>query len=53
MSVNGPYSRPLARISAEDITPFTASVRQEWVAKYAKDFDSQALFDFTVALFAE
>ncbi|WP_207061914.1 TRAP transporter substrate-binding protein DctP [Motiliproteus sp. SC1-56] len=29
------------------------SVRQEWVKKYAGQFDAQALFDFTANLFAE
>lgn len=29
------------------------SVRQEWVAEYAKQFDAKALFDFTQALFQQ
>lgn len=29
------------------------SVRNEWVDKYAKDFNSKELFDFTAALFAK
>jgi TRAP-type C4-dicarboxylate transport system substrate-binding protein len=29
------------------------SVRQEWVANHAADFDSRALFEFTAALFAK
>jgi TRAP-type C4-dicarboxylate transport system substrate-binding protein len=29
------------------------SVRNDWVTKHAEQFDSQALFDFTAALFAE
>lgn len=29
------------------------SVRQEWIAKYNKDFDAKALFDFTSAQFAK
>lgn len=29
------------------------SVRQEWIEKYAGKFDSQALFDFTAAQFAQ
>ena len=29
------------------------SVRQEWIAKYSKDFDAKALFDFTSAQFAK
>jgi TRAP-type C4-dicarboxylate transport system substrate-binding protein len=29
------------------------SVRQEWVKKYSKKFDSKALFDFTEALFKQ
>ena len=40
------------RLTAE-LNALAESVRKEWVAKYAKDLDSQALFDFTVALFAK
>jgi len=36
-----------------ELNGLAESVRTEWVAKHAKDFDSKALFDFTSALFAE
>ena len=36
-----------------ELNGLAESVRTEWVAKYAKDFDSKALFDFTSALFAK
>lgn len=34
-----------------ELNKLAESVRQDWVKAYAKDFDSQALFDFTAALF--
>jgi len=36
-----------------ELNQLAESVRKEWVAKYAKDFDSKALFDYTSALFAK
>jgi len=33
------------------LNELAASVREDWVKKYAGDFDSQALFDFTEALY--
>lgn len=36
-----------------ELNKLADSVRQEWVAKYQKDFDAKALFDFTAALFAK
>jgi TRAP-type C4-dicarboxylate transport system substrate-binding protein len=36
-----------------ELNSLAKSVRDEWVAKYAKDFDSQALFDVTAAAFAK
>lgn len=35
------------------LNELAASVRDEWVEKYADKFDSKALFDFTAQLFAE
>ncbi len=35
----------------EKLNELAASVRADWVKKYAGDFDSQALFDFTEALY--
>ena len=37
----------------EELNTLAQSVREEWIAKYSKDFDSQALFDVTAALFAK
>ena len=37
----------------DELNKLAGSVRQEWVAKYAKEFDSQELFDYTAALFAK
>jgi len=34
-----------------ELNELAASVREEWVKKYADQFDSQQLFDFTAALF--
>ena len=36
-----------------ELNTLAESVRAEWVAKNAKDFDSKALFDFTAALYAK
>ncbi len=36
-----------------ELNQLAASVRAEWVETYAKHFNSQALFDFTAALFNE
>jgi len=36
-----------------ELNKLAASVREDWVKKYASKFDSQALFDFTAKLFAE
>ena len=35
------------------LNELAASVREDWVKKYAEDFDSRALFDYTEALFSE
>lgn len=35
------------------LNELAASVREDWVKKYAGDFDSQALFDFTEALYKQ
>ncbi len=35
----------------EELDKLAESVRSEWVKKYAKSFDSQALFDYTEKLF--
>ena len=62
-NTTGPYQAAVKQAGLAEVT-FSAeqtaelnalaeSVRQEWVAKYAKDFDAQALFDVTVALFAK
>ena len=37
----------------QKLNKLSASVRNEWVEKYAKKFDSKALFDFTQALFQQ
>ncbi len=34
-----------------ELNDLSESVRQEWIAKYSKDFDAKALFEFTAALF--
>ena len=36
-----------------ELNALAESVRQEWINNYSEDFDAQALFDFTAALFAE
>ncbi|MCP3866563.1 MAG: C4-dicarboxylate ABC transporter substrate-binding protein [Gammaproteobacteria bacterium] len=36
-----------------ELNKLAESVRKEWIAQYASDFDSQALFDFTSALFSK
>jgi TRAP-type C4-dicarboxylate transport system substrate-binding protein len=36
-----------------ELNSLAASVRDDWVAKYQKQFDAKALFDFTAALFAQ
>jgi TRAP-type C4-dicarboxylate transport system substrate-binding protein len=36
-----------------ELNALSESVRNEWVENHRKDFDAQALFDFTAALFAE
>lgn len=36
-----------------ELNTLAESVRQEWVAKYAKKFDAKTLFDFTAALFKQ
>ena len=36
-----------------ELNGLAESVRQEWIAKYSKDFDAKALFDFTAELFAQ
>ncbi len=36
-----------------ELNELAQSVRQDWIKKYADQFDSQTLFDFTAALFAE
>ena len=36
-----------------ELNSLADSVRQEWVAKYSKDFDAKALFAFTADLFAK
>ncbi|MCW9079375.1 MAG: TRAP transporter substrate-binding protein DctP [Gammaproteobacteria bacterium] len=36
-----------------ELNTLAESVREEWVANNAKDFDSKALFEFTAALFAK
>jgi TRAP-type C4-dicarboxylate transport system substrate-binding protein len=35
-----------------ELNKLSESVRAEWIKKYAENFDSQALFDFTADLFA-
>jgi TRAP-type C4-dicarboxylate transport system substrate-binding protein len=36
-----------------ELNKLAASVREDWVKKYASKFDSKALFEFTQALFAQ
>lgn len=36
-----------------ELNNLAASVREDWVKKYASQFDSKKLFDFTAALFSE
>lgn len=36
-----------------ELNDLAESVRQDWVAKYSKDFDAKALFDFTEKLFKQ
>ena len=36
-----------------ELNGLSESVRQEWIAKYSKEFDAKSLFDFTAGLFAE
>lgn len=36
-----------------ELNKLADSVRQEWIANNSKNFDAQALFDFTAGLFAE
>ncbi len=36
-----------------ELNELAASVREDWVKKYSSQFDAQALFDFTQALFNE
>lgn len=36
-----------------ELNSLAESVRQDWIKKYSKDFDAQALFDFTLALYNE
>ena len=36
-----------------ELNRLAESVRNDWVKKYAKNFDSRALFDFTAKLYAE
>ena len=36
-----------------ELNRLAESVRNDWVKKYAKNFDSRALFDFTTKLYAE
>ncbi|MEH6651799.1 MAG: TRAP transporter substrate-binding protein DctP [Motiliproteus sp.] len=36
-----------------ELNQLAGSVREEWVAKYAEEFDSKELFDYTAALFAK
>lgn len=36
-----------------ELNELSESVRQDWIEQYSGDFDAQALFDFTAALFAE
>lgn len=36
-----------------ELNDLAASVRDDWVKKYASEFDSKALFDFTAAQFAK
>ena len=36
-----------------ELNKLAASVREDWVKKYAGQFDSKKLFDFTAALFSE
>lgn len=40
-------------VQTAELNKLAASVREDWVKKYASQFDSQALFDFTQALFAK
>ena len=37
----------------DELNRLSASVRDDWVKKYAGDFDAQALFDFTARLYAQ
>ena len=46
----------MVTFSEEDTTKLNelaVSVREDWVKKYAGDFDSKALYDFTEALFSQ
>jgi TRAP-type C4-dicarboxylate transport system substrate-binding protein len=36
-----------------ELNELAASVREEWIKKYASEFDSKALFEFTEALFSK
>jgi TRAP-type C4-dicarboxylate transport system substrate-binding protein len=36
-----------------ELNQLAESVRQEWIAKYSKDFDAKGLFDFTSNLFKQ
>ena len=36
-----------------ELNKLAESVRAEWIKKYSKDFDAQALFDFTSKLFSK
>jgi len=36
-----------------ELNKLAESVRQEWIKKHSKDFDAQALFNFTMALYSE
>jgi TRAP-type C4-dicarboxylate transport system substrate-binding protein len=36
-----------------ELNDLAASVRDDWVKKYASEFDAKALFDFTAAQFSQ
>ncbi len=40
-------------VQTDELNKLAASVREDWVKKYASQFDSKALFEFTQALFAK
>jgi len=42
-----------SREQTAELNKLADSVRQEWIKKYSNEFDTQALFDFTLALYSE